>query len=369
MSEVLARLRVREAHGIRRFLYPLSAAVRLPQTLKMGESKTSAEMYGGFALQTLDGHDVPRQITSTRDAFDARLDFALSLAPGETSEVLVVTGPPVETVPDPLQVTPTLDGGVKNTQQRFTVVINPEGGISEVVYDGVRALRGPGRILRNEEAAWHSSTTAWNSDPSYLLYSQLRAKSRYKDGGFAQTQAALTACKSWVTVTHTLEQPKPADEVVFTLPLAVTSPTLTCDFGAGGGVYGKLQAGSAPEVVWRSEFGEAPHARWSVATAGREDYVGQVETADAFRPQQWFHLIDSDKALAVAVTQVPAGCRAMTVRLTHEGDVSVAFRLGDAAGPATFGVCYHFLNDVPALAAATNPQSILLPPVVEVLPA
>ena len=35
---------------------------------------------------------------------------------------------------------------------------------------------------------------------------------------------------------------------------------------------------------------------------------------------------------------------------------------------AEFGVCYHFLNNMPAIAAATNPQSILLPPTVEVLP-
>ena len=102
---------------------------------------------------------------------------------------------------------------------------------------------------------------------------------------------------------------------------------------------------------------------------GETDYIGQVATAEEFLPQRWFHLIDSDKALAVAITQLPPDCREMTVRLTHEGDVSIAFKLGDTiTGPAEFGVCYHFLNDVPAIAAATNPQSILLPPVVEVLP-
>ena len=111
-----------------------------------------------------------------------------------------------------------------------------------------------------------------------------------------------------------------------------------------------------------------PYAKWTVATAGRVDYVGEVETAEAFLPQRWFHLIDSDKALAVAVTKMPATCRSLTVRLTMEGDISVAYKLGDTvSGPAEFGVCYHFLNDVPAIAAATNPQSILLPPVVEVL--
>jgi len=43
----------------------------------------------------------------------------------------------------------------------------------------------------------------------------------------------------------------------------------------------------------------------------------------------------------------------------------VEFRIGEASiEPAAFGLCCHFLNDIPALAAATSPQSILLPPVV-----
>ena len=40
MSEVLARIRVRETHGIRRFLYPLTATLNLPQTLKLGPEGT-----------------------------------------------------------------------------------------------------------------------------------------------------------------------------------------------------------------------------------------------------------------------------------------------------------------------------------------
>ena len=152
------------------------------------------------------------------------------------------------------------------------------------------------------------------------------------------------------------------------MPLGITSPTITCDFGVGGYVFGKLDS-KATEIVWQTEFGDAPYAKWTVATAGRVDYVGEVESAEAFLPQRWFHLIDSDKALAVAITKLPDACQSMTVRLTHDGDVSIAFKLGDKAKRvAEFGVCYHFLNDVPAIAAATNPQSILLPPTVEVLP-
>ena len=48
--------------------------------------------------------------------------------------------------------------------------------------------------------------------------------------------------------------------------------------------------------------------------------------------------------------------------------VASVYELEGASPVAEFGVCYHFLNDVPAIAAATNPQSILLPPTVEVLP-
>jgi hypothetical protein len=279
-----------------------------------------------------------------------------------------VQGSPLSSLADPLRTASTLEGGLQNTQEHFAVTVNPEGNISKVIYDGVHHLRGPTHILRNDKTAWHSSHTALCNDSNIFLYSQLHAKSRYEDSGFAQTKAALTACKSWVTITHTLEQTKPNDEIVFTLPLAITSPTLTCDFGVGGYIFGKLDE-KATEIIWHTQLGDTPYARWSVATAGRTDYLGEVETAEAFLPQRWFHLIDSDKALAVAITKLPPDCRELTVRLTREGDISIAFRLGETvAGPAEFGVCYHFLNDVPAIAAATNPQSILLPPTVEVLP-
>ena len=369
MSEALAHIRVRERHGIRRFLYPLKAAVIvLPETWKPGEMKTVGEQYGEFALQGAHGENLARQILGLKKISEAELHFALSLAPYEVKDLVIVNGTGLVTLPDPLRITTTLDGGMKNTQERFTVTINPEGSVGEVVYNGVRHLRGPSQIQRNDKIAWHSSTTAHNYGVDGFLQALLLAKSRYDGGSFAQTRVELTACKSWVTLTHTVEQPKPHDEIVFTLPLAITSPTFTCDFGVGGYVFGKLDS-KAAEVVWHMEFGDLPFAKWTIATAGRVDYVGEVESAEAFLPQRWFHVIDSDKALAVAITKLPDACQSLTVRLTIEGEVSIAFKLGDAVtGHADFGVCYHFLNDVPAIAAATNPQSILLPPIVEVLP-
>ena len=384
MSEVLARIRVRETHGIRRFLYPLIATIYIPMEIdldvikafndKTYKDKTYEELYGNVCLQDLSGQGIPCQfvdLTKLAKLPETRLDFALSLAPGETKEVVVLREANSAVVPDPLRLANNIndgDEGLKNTQERFGITIAPEGTVGEVIYDGIRHLRGPSQILRNGKSAWFSSATSLPGGNASLA-AWLSANSRYDDGGFAQTRVELTACKSWATITHTLEQPKPGDEIVFTLPLAITSPTLICDFGVGGYVFGKLDE-KASEIVWCTKFGGIAYAKWTVATAGRVDYVGEVATAQEFQSQRWFHLIDSDKALAVAITVLPNDCREMTVRITHTGEVTIAFKMGDTvAGHADFGVCYHFLNDVPAIAAATNPQSILLPPVVEVLPA
>ncbi len=383
MSEILARIRVRETHGIRRFLYPLMARVEIPPqpgtmaALAANQegryTKESADFFAAltasFRLLTQNGQPIPFYLSNYGGSIDVPmldLDFAVSLGP--FSEMLLQLTRYGEEAPisDPLRLSQGAQGELQNVQERFTLVANDDGGIDSVVYDGLPHLDGSSSVTRKTETAMMSSGVL--SPLASLLSASVRAKGRYADACQAETLTGITACKSWATVTHRLGQPKPGDEIVFTLPLAITSPTLTCDFGVGGYVFGRLDA-KAPEIVWRTEFGDAPHARWTVATAGRTDYVGEVETAETFLPQRWFHLIDSDKALAVAITQVPPDCREMTVRLTYEGDVTVAFRLGEAiTGPAAFGVCYHFLNDVPAIAAATNPQSILLPLVVEVLP-
>ena len=359
MSDVLARIRVRETAGIRRFLYPLTVIMPLPDGAGMFTT----------GLQTSDGQEIPLLISSASGVEEPphRLDFAVSLEPLSTLDLLLVSSRSPMLVADPLCINVSQESNcLRSKQQRFQVDIDWDSNIKSVVYDQISHLQHESSVTRNSEVMERYDYRNLFGDD--LICAWTVAYGKYNDSCATWSRVELTACKSWATITHHLEQPKPNDEVVFTLPLAITSPTLTCDFGVGGYVFGKLDE-KAPEIVWRTEFMDAPYARWTVATAGRTDYVGEVATAEEFRPQRWFHLIDSDKALAVAITQVPLDCREMTVRLTHEGDVSVAFKLGDAVtGHADFGVCYHFLNDVPAIAAATNPQSILLPPVVEVLP-
>ncbi len=359
MSDVLARIRVRETAGIRRFLYPLYAKVALPPDTPLQRLRLS------------DGtNDLPMQVTH-RGTF--RLDFAISLDPHATRDLALMEGPSSASLDDPLRLTKKDNPGLlSNQQKRFQIGLHYDGTIREVIYDGIPLLREPLCISRNGDLPQEGGDLFYHAPDFSAITAWTGASRRYPDGTACGTDTEITACKSWATVTHKIKQAQRGDEIVFTLPLAITSPTITCDFGVGGYVFGKLDE-KAPEIVWRTEFGDTTHARWSVTTAGRTDYVGEVATAEEFLPQRWFHLIDSDKALAVAITQMPPDCRELTVRLTHQGDVSVAFLLGDTVADhpdehADFGVCYHFLNDVPAIAAATNPQSILLPPVVEVLP-
>lgn len=362
MSDVLARIRVKETHGIRRFLYPLSTSFDLTN------NETDISM-SRFKLVTNTGEVVPRRWQDINDGYEWLLEFAVSLAPFAEMELILTTEGDEASLDDPLQLTiPTAGSALISQQKRLRIEIGHDAWMRQVEYDGVPYLRQTQSILRNGTAVTEQIFPAEKQGNDLAAWMQVIG--RYPDGCRADTQIDITACKSWASLVHSLEQPLPADEITFHLPLAVTAPILIWDCGVCNGIYGKVQAGTAEEFVWRTQFDERPHAQWSLATAGRVDYIGEVATADGFLSQRWFHLIDSNKSLAVAITDVPDACREMTVKLNIQGDVTITFRLGtQVPASATFGVCYHFLNDIPAIAAATNPQSILLPPTVEVLPA
>ena len=251
----------------------------------------------------------------------------------------------------------------KSSQRRFSMEFDTLGKIHEVVYDSEAHLRAPTSFIRNGLPPVLTGTSAFAA--GFPLSARVTASGKYPDGCGAKTRLETTACKSWAILTHSLLRPLPGDELVFHLPLTVSSSVVTCDFGAGGGIYGALQATTCPEIVWQSDFLPSGAVYWSIRQGERIDYAGEVKTGDEYLRQRWFHWIDGRKAIAVAITQIPVCCVQMKVTLGANGDLFVAFRIGrPAQAPAAFGLCCHFLNDIPAIAAATNPQSILLPPVV-----
>ncbi len=353
---LIGRIRVREIHGIRRFLYPLTAALVLP------EGWPEARL----GLLQQNRSQVPVQITPEKGAQGrvARLDFAVSLAPHEETELLLNTDTGEAPIDDPIRLVGSEP--YRCEQRRFHLEFDRLGLLRQAVYDGGSHLRASGSILRNGNPGSSSGNPAVASGP---LAVRISAPVIYADGCPALTTLEMSACKSWVAMTHILHGPRPLDQVRFTLPLSTAAPALVCDFGVGGGIYGRLEAGSVPEIVWSTEFLPEGIVQWSWTAAGRLDYCGTEDSGGKYRAQRWFHIIDRDRALAVAITSIPRACRTMTVALNVLGDCAISFQLGEEiSGPAAFGIRWHFLNGIPAVAAATNPQSILLPPLVE-LPA
>ncbi|HIJ75504.1 MAG TPA: hypothetical protein HPP81_02190 [Deltaproteobacteria bacterium] len=372
----LGHISVCETHGIRRFLYPVS--LEIPASL--------LHPAHGPGLIMADDRPIPLQVTpsATNPGLYCRLDFAVSLSPLEKLELKLLTGgeapsparnftPEAEglgqvdrrgTRPDPddpLQIEEKKR--FRSTQRRFSVEFDRCGTLHEVVYDSVPHLRAPAAFNLNGRSAALEGASAFAA--GFPLSARVTAVGQYPDGCGALTHLETTAYKSWVTLTHLLSRTQPEDELVFNLPMAVSSSVVTCDFGVGGAIYGSLQPETCPDMVWNSEFLRSGGVRWSITSSGRADYLGETKTAEEYLRQQWFHQVDGRKALAVAITQIPRCCREMKVTLRANGDVAVAFRIGEAAEvPAAFGLCCHFLNNIPAIAAATNPQSILLPPVV-----
>ncbi len=342
---------VREEQGIRRFYYPLKTVVSLAEECPLKD----------LGLQREDGRPVPIQATrAAKQSSLVRLDFAVSLDPLQELRLLLFTGAGEGSIDDPLRVESA--DYYRCTQQRFSVEFDRTGHVHQAIYDGKPHLRRKQTTVRNNLAAAATGEPEFFAGP---LAARISVPGRYSDGCTCLTELDLTACKSWVGLTHVLSEPRSGDLISFRLPLAPSASLLTCDLGVSGGLYAKLQTESAPDITWLTDFGADGRVHWSLATGGRIDYRGDVPDREQYRSQAWFHLIDSGKALAAAITAVPAECRKMTILLRATGDTVISFQLGDVAGgAASFGICYHFLNDIPALAAATNPQSILRPPVV-----
>lgn len=348
----LPRIRITEPSGLRRFLYPLTVTVALPEGYNPGK----------IALRKEDGASVPLQIAHV-EGQNHRVDFAVSLSPHETIELTFADGAP-EIVPDPLHVADA-DGIVTNSQQRLRLEIGLDSLPRSVVYDGVQHLRAPVHIEHNGVTPAMTSS-ANGPGMSATIAAWTTATGSSPDGIASRTHTEITACKSWVTVTHEVAEMQTGDAVTFTLPFATTADKLVADFGTGNGTYAHIPSEFGRDIVWHAEQSEAGWA-WRLAVSGRLDYVGSLLPHE-LASRNWLHVIDGDKSIAIAVLSPLEGLASLETRISGNGEIVTTFRTdASARGKRNFAVCYHFLNALPPIAAATNPHSILEPPVVELV--
>ncbi len=362
------KLAVTEVHGMRRYLYPLR--VKIPAVYRRSVGK--------LALADTNGNLIPSHVAHCDDGVQCA--FALSLAPYETATLQLVRQENLSAVPipDPLHVRPT-GAGYAVSQERVSFAIDHFGSLSSVNYDGVEHLKNSLEITLDETrfTADHKHRPMREQLPYTDLYAVF-SQTGLHDDGFpkpvnAMTSVGLTACKSWATVRHSLRHVPKNATLRFSLGLNVTSDIQTCDFGIGNGTYAKIHAGTIDAVIWENALiGSSGPVKWVIASqlpggSTRVDYTGDIKARKDAASQFWMHWNEPTKALAVAVTEMAAGCERLMISFDASGRCDVEFAWTDKiADPATFGVCYHFLNAIPPIAAATNPASILLPPKVSI---
>jgi hypothetical protein len=368
MERMGINFRVEERSGIRRFLYPLKA--RLPSMYRRS--------IGKLAVAEADGRLVPSHVAVTPNGIECV--FALSLAPLETRDLYLVRTDqtPKAAIPDPLKISWQADG-FASSQDRVSFGFGQLAQLRSVIYDSVEHLAGPLAITLDGSSMSPraDSPPVRTQIPESELSARFAAVGAYHDLRPAQvsgeTNAELVCCKSWVEIRHTVSNPQPNSSLRFSLPLTITSEQQTCDFGVGNGAYGKIQSGAAERVIWEVDLSHERVARYRIRTqlaSGelRTDYAGELKNSADLHPCLWMHWIEPTKALGLAITQVAKGCERISVRLGSDGIVEAEFLIGRTTmNPAEFGICYHFLNAVPPIAAATNPASILNPPKITIV--
>jgi hypothetical protein len=350
---IFARLIIAEEDGVRRFLYPMNVEIpfRKNETLLV-------------AVKDEEGNLLPSEAYYSRGK--AKVYFAVSLQPYEKRKLTIFKSELKASVPDPIQCECPEDGSVICRQERIATTLLPNSDIGSVVYDGIEHLAAPITFTLNAEQP-DEDVVRLKSSGRELTF-QASAKRYYEaNDRFCQTDIALTACKSWVEIQHMVEEPAAGSVISLDIPLAPPTDleTPVCDFGLGNGVYSKIDGDG---VMLEADFyGKKPYCCWQVSrlTEGiqRIDYQGDAVTIKMLAQRLYFHWILPQRSIAVVMTQLPPSISHFQAILGRSGRLHISVVLGEApVRRATIGAVLHFLNDVPAAAAATNPASIVSPP-------
>jgi hypothetical protein len=352
----LAKLRVCEEHGIRRFLYPLAIELRDvdvdPATIAIRDSKKNL---------------VPCEVFATRSKLI--VSFAVSLDPFERKKMAVIVSDLKASIPDPIHCEYLADGTITNRQERFATSLSKCLDLTSVLYDDVEHLSAPVTFQLNGEQPDGGDFRVDSHKGALSFFAS--AKRRYVEADcIATTDVVLTACKSWLNVTHEVELPPVSSVITMTIPLArgAAGEMPVCDFGLGNGAYAKIDGDAV--VLEAGSIGNKGSLQWQIGRDNegvfRADYSGVLNTISEFSQSLWFHWTVGRRSLAVAITELPKSCINVEVRLSSDGKLQISALIGEKqAKTAALGACLHFLNDIPPIAAATNPASILCPPKVE----
>jgi hypothetical protein len=376
------RLTVAETAGIRRFGYPVTVVLDLPEPVRDVEH---------FRLLA-DGKPVTGQFRPHGDVRDGihtvSIDFNASPAPLESREYVIEYGPGVERGPEPK------DGlRVETTEDEFRV-IHPGELIFAVPRDLLGLLRGvqgnktdylrPGSAglwIRYKDDIHYRAGGRGPDDVATRarvvkegpLAVALRFESTEALRGGRSVESAVEmefpVTKSWVRVLWDVKDPNGyvAGLGVDLNLNAEGEPTLV-DFGAGSYVYAALHKGQVAKLragapAWETLLGSAADLR---------PYVVAPRNSQA-KAEGWAHVMDRERCTAVAVQDFAGPCPEATITVQADGGLQVwkHFALGGQGSPPGVKRLTFWLHFVPMpvhVGAATSPQAMLSPLQVTVRP-
>ena len=373
--------RLVEPAGLRRFGYPV-------QTQIPGASE-------GLHFRLIrDGRAIPAQfrtVDGPGGRKDVILDFVASPGPLETSHYQVQFGREVEPGPEPA-------GAFKVERRDSQILISQGSALTfEIAEDLTGFLRSVGSprlsYLRNDSAGLSilerggtsfvpvASTEKRNAIKTTVSRQgpfAVGLRSEWPGPGDARSVLNLTIphSKSWVQAVWFVDDPnRRIAGLGLDLNLLIEgSPTLL-DLGAGSTVYGQLKGNQRSELIAGKAVGETePESGtgWVVRSGdGARPPILAASTAESPRAAEgWAHVMDARRCTALAVANFGrVGAREM-IRVTSDGKLALTreFALGDSepkVGPKTLEFWLHFVPMPVQVGAATSPQAILAPLIVE----
>jgi hypothetical protein len=379
------RITVTETAGIRRFGYPVSAVLSLP------EPAADAAHYRLLD----DGKPVRAQFRPQGDAANGvrtvSLDFTADNAPLESRDYVVEYGPGVGAGTEP-------KGGisVQTTEDEFRV--RHPGDLEFVV---------PRNLLGLLRRVWTANTEYLRAD-SPGLWIRYKDDIHYRAGGFgpdgvptaarvvksgplaatlrfegvealrgnrsvaSAVEMEFPVSKSWVRVSWAVDDPEGhVGGLGAELNLNVEGDPTLVDFGAGSLVYAALRPGQAAVLRGGSLLKEAApdRPRWEtlVGPADRpRPYVVAPPGARGLDAEGWAHVMDRRRATAAAVAGFADTGEEGEIAVGADGRLRVwkQFARGGAAappGPKKLTFWLHFVTMPVQVGAATSPQAMLAP--------
>jgi hypothetical protein len=344
----VAKFRVRETAGLRRFGYPVRATI--PSN--------------AASLQLLEnGKPIPAQFTPVDGATD--IDFNVSLGPWETREYRV----------EPGSSTPGTGIAIAQANGAFTVhssslsIDVPEnmlGLLGSVKASNLSYLRpgSQGLVLNYKDdfefraggvGHWGARTKA-----TILKRGPLVCAVRFESTEGLRSERTVKSVvdlefprsKSWVEVRWNVDDPERLiSSLIADLNLLVEGPPTLVDFGASDTVYDALRPGGA--LVLSAAPAEGRDPRWFVR-------LNDEPYASGFQPAEgWAHVMDKQRATAIAVAGFGEETRD-SIEVSAEGHLRIRRDFAGGSGRALH-FWLHFVTMPVQVGAATSPQAMQSP--------